>query len=102
MPSILTVIAQFAQLGPILLYPLLKWAFPRLLTNKRVIYAKLVIEIVSMILLGFFWNKTVNIFNENKSIGLYIINFLFSFFGNFFFTLFYHRKNEVDIFNKRN
>lgn len=84
LPSILTLIAQLAQLFPILVYPLLKLCIPeRILKNNRIIFAKFLFELAAIIALIFFWNKTAFFHGENLSIGLYIINLLFSIFGIF-------------------
>jgi hypothetical protein len=82
LPSILTVIAQLGQVFPAAIYPLIKYKKPNLFRNRTVIFIKLAIEMCLMVLLLFVWNNYILIANENRSIGLYFINFCFSVFGN--------------------
>lgn len=81
MPSVLTLIAQLGQITPALIYPWIKYKHPSIFKNSSVIYAKLVIEAGLLVLLLFIWKKTIRIANEDRSIGLYFVNFWFSLFG---------------------
>lgn len=82
LPSILTLLAQLAQCGPMILLPMLKRCLPKeSLTNKRIIFAKLLIELAALLSLIFFWNKTFYFLGENRTLFLYIINFIFNLFG---------------------
>lgn len=82
LPSILTLLAQLAQLGPMVFFPLLKRCLnAKLLSNKRIIYAKLTVELAALLSLIFYWNKTFYFLGENRTLFLYTINFVFNLFG---------------------
>ncbi|RNA09134.1 riboflavin transporter 2-like [Brachionus plicatilis] len=77
LPSILSAISQFAQIGPFV-YLLIRYFFPTKIDNVKVIYLILITGAVSCLLLAFFWNKTVLIHEEKRSIYLYIFHFTLS------------------------
>ena len=52
-----------------------KWRWPFVFTYVRAIYFILSIGALSCLLLSFFWNKTAFIFNEERSVGLIVLNF---------------------------
>ncbi|CAF0955343.1 unnamed protein product [Brachionus calyciflorus] len=82
LPSILTLLAQLAQIVPTIIYPICKFYLPRkILSNKLVIFSKLIVESAAIISLVFFWNRKYFLFGQNRSIGLYIVNILFNIFG---------------------
>lgn len=82
LPSILTLLAQLAQLGPMIIFPLLKRCLPtKFINNKRVIYTKLIVELAALLSLISYWNKTFYLFGENRTLYLYFINFIFNLFG---------------------
>lgn len=76
--SVLTVLAQIAQILPMTVFLLLRKLFPKQITYRKSIYFKVVFEVIACTLLGFFWNKTIVFAGEEISIGLYIISFIMS------------------------
>ena len=74
LPSILSATTQIGQIGP-LLFLIFHALLPRHVTFIRTIYVVLVIGALSCLLLVFFWSKTAFIFGEERSIGIYILNF---------------------------
>ena len=77
LPSILTAISQVSQIGPFI-FLLLKFCWPKKFDNVKIIYFVFFIGATSCLLLAIFWNKTVKIRNENRSLYLYIFNFTLS------------------------
>jgi hypothetical protein len=82
LPSILTAISQLAQLLPAVVYPIVKLKKPSLFKNQTIIYVKFASQAILLILVSHVWNKVIFFANENRSIGLYVVNFFFSVFGN--------------------
>ena len=68
------------MIGPIL-FSIGRLISPRLFTYVRAIYFIFSVGILSCILLAVFWNKTVFMMNERRSIYLYIFNFTLSLLG---------------------
>nr|B0S5Y3.1 RecName: Full=Solute carrier family 52, riboflavin transporter, member 3-A; AltName: Full=Riboflavin transporter 2-A; Short=RFT2-A [Danio rerio]CAQ14265.1 novel protein (zgc:136909) [Danio rerio] len=74
LPSYLTVIIQFANLGPLLVTLAHKFCPGRLRENLA-IYAVLSIGVVACILLAVFWNYTTVIFGQPRSTAFFILTF---------------------------
>lgn len=92
LPSILTLLAQLAQLGPMVFFPLVKqFLDKKVVTNKRIIYAKLIIELAALLSLIFYWNKTFYFLGENRTLFLYTINFVFNLFGKITFFIVFQK-----------
>ena len=68
------------MIGP-LIFTIGKWLYPNIFTYVRAIYFIFTVGILSCILLAAFWNKTVFIFNQWRSIYLYMFNFSLSLLG---------------------
>jgi hypothetical protein len=75
-----TFTIQIAQVTS-LSFLLGRWLAPEKFTYARANYVILGIGSVSCLLLSFFWNKTAVIFNEERSIGLYVLNFCLAILG---------------------
>ena len=80
LPAILTVTSQIAQIGPFL-YFTGKLVFPNHFGNVKTIYFIFLIGAISCLLLSFYWDETMIIRNEKRSIYLYIFNFTLSLLG---------------------
>ena len=79
--QLIQVIIQIAQI-PTVLFVLFKWwCFPNHFDYVKINYLILSIGILSCLLLSFFWNKTVYLWNEEKSISLYALNFTMAILG---------------------
>ncbi|CAF0857715.1 unnamed protein product [Brachionus calyciflorus] len=74
LPSILSASTQIAQVAP-LIFLVGRYFAPKIFTYVNVIYVILTIGALSCFLLAFFWNKTAEVFGQNHSIGLIILNF---------------------------
>lgn len=74
LPSILSASTQIAQIGPVF-FLLGKHFAPKQFTYTRAIYVILFIGATSCFLLAFLWNAKAVIFGEERSVGLYILNF---------------------------
>ena len=81
MTSILTALAQIAQILPMTLFLLMRHYFPKQVTYRKSIYFKLAIDVTACVLLSFFWNKTAIIEDKSMSLGLYILSFTISLLG---------------------
>jgi len=77
LPSILNMISQLAQLGPFI-FSIGRCISPKKFTFVRAIYTIFTIGLFSCLFLAFFWKKTAVIYNERRSIYLYIFNFSLS------------------------
>jgi hypothetical protein len=80
LPSIVNFTIQIAQVTS-LSFLLGRWLAPKAFTYARANYIILAIGSVSCLLLSFFWNKTAFIFGEERSIGLYVLNFCLAVLG---------------------
>lgn len=76
--SVLTVLAQIAQVLPMTVFLGLRHYFPDQVTYRKSIYFKLSLEVVACFLLGFFWNEKIQVGEEKISLGLYILSFTIS------------------------
>ena len=87
--SVITLIAQIAQIFPMTLYLFLRHLFPKKITYRRTIYFKLVVETAACFMLSFFWNKTISIGSSGNriSIGLYLLSFSISLLGKLIKTV---------------
>jgi riboflavin transporter 2 len=83
LPSILTILTQASQIGPIV-FLVLKWKYPKRISFVVTIYIILSVGALSCLLLVFFWDKTAVIGSEKRSIGLYILTFSLGLLGNFY------------------
>lgn len=81
LPSILSAISQFAQLGPFT-FLLLKVFCSKRIDNVKTIYTIFCIGAAACFCLSLLWNRSVVIFNEKRSVYLYIFNFGLSLLGN--------------------
>lgn len=77
LPSYLTVIIQFANVGP-LLVTLMHKLYPGCLKEYIVIYSILSIGVLSCILLAFFWDRTTIFIGASRSTAFFIITFFLS------------------------
>ena len=80
LPSILTALTQFAQIGPLLLI-FCRVFQPNETNYVKIIYYLFLIGSISCICLAFTWNKTVPVLNEQRSLFLYLFNFTLSILG---------------------
>lgn len=86
LPSILSAISQFAQLGPFM-FLICKLFCAQKIENVKTIYIIFSIGACACFSLALFWNRSVVIFNEKRSIYLYIFNFGLSLLGRFILFL---------------
>ena len=82
LPSHISILTQIAQLVP-LLYLFARWLCPAGLTHQKFIYFLLVVNAVTCYMLSYFWNKTLNINNEERSVGLYFFSFISALISKF-------------------
>lgn len=94
------MVSQFAQIGPII-FLIGNRVWPKHFTYVRTIYVIFGIGAISCLLLSLFWNKTVKINNESKSVYLYIFNFSLSLLGklvniNHYLNFFIKKMIKID------
>ena len=94
LPSILSATIQIAQIGP-LFFLFGKWKFPNQVTYVRAIYLALVVGALSCFFLSFFWDSTVLIGDEKRSLALYILNFFLALLGLFVLIFFSFAKTFI-------
>lgn len=78
LPAQITIITQFANIG-ILLYVIVKKKFGDSIQEYHVIIVIISIGMVSCFLLGFFWDVTSEIGEQERSLVLYILTFSLAF-----------------------
>ncbi|CAF0871517.1 unnamed protein product [Brachionus calyciflorus] len=71
LPSILTLISQIGQIAP-LIFIIGRRFFPNKFTNANAILIVLTVGALSCFFMAIFWKKTAFIFNEERSIYLYL------------------------------
>lgn len=74
LPSILVVVIQIANIGPIL-HTIFNVVFPGKLRDATVIYSILVVGIVACALLGFLWDRTGYVSGNEHSVALIVLLF---------------------------
>lgn len=77
LPSIIAVVIQIANIGPIL-HTVINGIFPGKFRDVSVIYGILVVGIIACALLGFVWKKTGYIAGNERSIALIALIFFVS------------------------
>lgn len=80
LPSILSAISQIAQLGPFI-FLFFKLFCAKKIDNVKTIYIIFTIGALACFSLSLFWNRSVVIFNERRSVYLYLFNFGLSLLG---------------------
>lgn len=73
LPSILTLISQIGQIGP-LIFIIGRRIFPNKFTNANAITIVLFVGALSCFCLAVFWRKTLFVFNEYRSVYLYLFS----------------------------
>ncbi|XP_033754649.1 riboflavin transporter 2-like [Pecten maximus] len=77
LPSYLTVIIQLANVGPLLVIVSYLCCKDKL-NEKAMIYIILIIGTVACVLLAFFWKETSDVFGEDHSVALFVLDFFLS------------------------
>ncbi len=83
LPSMIGAVAQFGQIGPVLLYILKCQMFSccpgrfeniraKRLSDRIIIYGLFVIGLVSIAAIALFWDRTVLVFNKPRSIPFFV------------------------------
>ena len=80
LPGILNGIVQIGQVGSLLIL-IGRNYLPKMVTLKGVISVKLVISTILILVLSFYWDFTLLLWNEERSIALFSILFMFSLLG---------------------
>lgn len=80
LPSYFVVCVQIANIGP-LLYTLVQKYSPKKIQDSIIIYGVYVIGCLAAILAVFFYQATVIVAGEERSVALLVITFLFAFVG---------------------
>lgn len=73
LPSILTLISQIGQIGP-LIFIIGRRIFPNKFTNANAIIIVLFVGAISCFCLAIFWRKTLFVLNEYRSVYLYLFS----------------------------
>lgn len=84
LPGILNGIVQIGQVGSLLIL-IGRNYLPKMVTLKGVISVKLVISTILILVLSFYWDFTLLLWNEERSIALFSILFMFSLLGKYAF-----------------
>lgn len=74
LPSYLTILIQFANLG-VVIYAIGKKLAPRIFTDKSAIVVIVTVGSISCVLLGFLWDKVTVVFNTKHSVALLSLSF---------------------------
>ena len=86
LPAIISAITQLAQVGTLIFF-LGRYLAPKFFTFERAIYFIFIVGLFSCVLLSIFWNRTVKINHEDRSVYLYVFNFLLSLLGFYYFKI---------------
>ena len=80
LPSIITMIIQFGQIGS-LCFQLFIHYWPEYIDYKKIIYIKFINSGILTVALSFLWPNTALVWGEMRSVYLYFIIFLLALFG---------------------